>query len=92
MERNPLLKRTSNHDLDVIYGKNIRSRHGLYNFIKAILGIVNIISFVGIFYYFIPGFNHIFTQGILWQPTPAFLCIIVFLISIGITSNKKESK
>jgi hypothetical protein len=88
VSNNPLLKRTSNHDLDVIYGKDTR----IYNFIKAILGIVNIVSFVGVFYYFIPGFQHVFTQGISWKPTPAFLCIIVFLISVGLTSNKKEVK
>jgi hypothetical protein len=82
----------SSSDLDVTIGKPSKAGYIMYKTLRSIIGIISIVSFVGIFYYFLPGFNHIGTQGTSWEPTPAFLCIIVFLISIGLTSDKKEKK
>lgn len=49
--------------------------------LKAIaLTIVNIVSFVGIIYYFIPGFHHVFAVSDDMRLNLAFLCLIVFLI------------
>ena len=90
--RDPLLNRAPNTKLDVTINKERTNKHSpLYNIIKGIIGIIDIVSFVGIFYYFIPGFQHLGTQGTSWQPTYGFVCIVVFLIAVQLAPNKKEN-
>jgi hypothetical protein len=89
---NPLLNRPSNPSLDVAITKGGNKRYDMQKFRSVTLTIINTISLVGTLYYFIPGFNHIFTQGTSWQPTLGFLCLIIFLIAVQFTPNKKESK
>jgi len=47
----------------------------------ALLTSITVISLVGAIYYFVPGFNHLFTDGTGSQPTLGSICTIVFLIA-----------
>jgi hypothetical protein len=58
---------------------------------------VIVISFVGIFYYFIPGYSHafVFNNTTSAQPTLGFFCIIVFMFAVVTAvqiSEKKDTK
>ena len=48
---------------------------------NSILTIINVVSFVGIVYYSIPGYSHVFTTGTGAQPTAIAICVIMFLIA-----------
>ncbi len=45
------------------------------------LTIINVVSFVGMIYYAIPGYSHVFTTGTGAQPTATAICVIVFLVA-----------
>ena len=47
----------------------------------TLLTIVTVVSLVGASYYFVPGFNHLFTTEVGSQPTLGSICTIVFLIA-----------
>lgn len=50
---------------------------------KSFIAFINIISFVSLVYYAIPGFHHIFTADgdTSWQPTFAAVSLILFLFA-----------
>jgi hypothetical protein len=83
--------RSSEHELDVIIGKGRSKKQSMQKIITPILTIINTISLVGICYYFLPGFNHIGTQGTSWQPTYGFVCMVVFLVAVQFTPKKEEA-
>jgi hypothetical protein len=53
----------------------------LYQLRTSVLTIINVVSFVGIVYYSIPGYSRVFTTGTGAQPTAIAICVIVFLIA-----------
>lgn len=61
---------------------------------NSVLTIINVVSFVGIVYYAIPGYYHVFTDGTGVQPTAIGLCVIVFLIAfltaVQLTPKKEQ--
>lgn len=54
---------------------------------KSFIAFINILSFVSLIYYAIPGFHHIFTAGddTSWQPTLVATSLILFLFAFRTT-------
>jgi hypothetical protein len=63
-------------------------------FAISLLTLINIMAFVGIFYYAIPGYEHIFVGGIGSQGNATFVCIVLslftFFTSIQLTPTSHE--
>lgn len=62
---------------------------------KSLLTLANIVSFVGIFYFFLSGYPHVFAGNATGsQPTLGFLCVIVFLFVFltAIQSSPNKTK
>ena len=64
---------------------------------KSLLLLANIVSFVGIFYFFLSGYPHVFAGNATGsQPTLGFLCVIVFLFlfltAIQMSPNKTKER
>lgn len=47
----------------------------------ALLTLVNTTLLLGVVYYLLPGFPHVFTGGANMQPNAAFLCLLLFVLT-----------
>lgn len=59
----------------------------------SFIAFINILSFVSLIYYALPGFHHVFTPSdeTSWQPTLAAVSLILFLF-VFVTAVQMSSK
>jgi hypothetical protein len=74
-----------NHRTPRLLGRALRS------LCHSVLYIASIVSTVGLIYYVIPGFPHVFADGNATdvQPTHVAVCVIVFMVTIHFLPGKE---
>ncbi len=77
---------SENHAKPRVLGRFLR------NLCHAVLYIASIVTFVGIPYYLLPGFPHVFAAGNASdvQPTHVAVCVIVFMVTIHFLPVKED--